>query len=165
MDRQVLASLVLSAAILATAVGVLTDETPLAAEERCDTAAELARDVDGGKAYVCGVVVDAGLPDCDNIRPPEVCAPTWILAKRRLTQSTHVRAPKGQTDGGCLIREPEPGLGGGFKAPRYFGAGNRFPRAWAVGPGCEEVAGVVASKEDTDVDETELIKPSTGGSK
>lgn len=159
--RSLLGALALGAVATLSAI-VVTDEPPLAAEERCDTPAALSRLPDGGRGYTCLVVVDAGEPNCDGIRPPEVCHPTYLRERRVLTRSTHVRAPRGQRDGGCLIREPLPGVDAGWKAPRYFGEGNRFPRAWAVGPGCEEVAGVVSDKADDDVDEGELLRRDAG---
>lgn len=156
----VVAGLAVAAVGVREALIIVTDEKPLAAQERCDTGAELSRESDGGRAYTCLVVVDAGEPDCRSIQPPEVCAPTFVRERRKLTQSTHVRAKR--DDGTCLIREPLPGIDAGFKTPRYFGTGNRFPRAWAVGPGCEEVAGLVSDKADSDVDEAELLKRDAG---
>lgn len=149
-------------AVLTLTAGVVVlkgDEQPIAVQEKCDRPAMLAKDSDGGRAYVCDVIVDSGL-DCTRTQAPEECQPTFMYERRRLTQSTHVRARS--NDGTCLIREPLPGIDAGFKTPRYFGAGNRFPRAWAVGAGCEEVAGLVTDKADSDVDETELLQRDAG---
>jgi hypothetical protein len=154
--RVLLGALALAATVATLSLVEVRDEQPLAVDEKCDTYARLARQPDGGRGYVCGVTVDAGV-DCSQTQAPELCR-TWpVYEYRRISQSTHVRAPKGQRDGGCLIREPMPGLSGTFKTPRYFGEGNRFPRAWAVGPGCEEVAGQVESREEGEVDEAVLL--------
>ena len=123
------------AAVATFAIIEVRNEAPLDVLEKCDLPAQLGRDADGRKVYTCAVIVDAGL-DCSRITPPEVCELAPVYERRRLLLSTHVRATR--DDGTCLIREPLPGNGGGFRAPRFFGIGNRFPRAWAIGPGCEE---------------------------
>ena len=156
--RQVVASLSISAVIVATSLVIVSgSDKPLDVAEKCDTPARLARDTDGGVAYVCGVIVDSGV-NCDRTRAPYLCDNVFAYAPRKLIRSTHVRAPR--NDGTCLIREPL--VDGGWAAPRYFGDGNRFPRAWMVGVGCEEVAGVVDDVRDSDKPEAELV---TGGGK
>lgn len=163
MNPRVLLGALALAAVVGGTLSVIEvrDEKPLDVGEKCDTYARLARNPDGGRGYVCGVQVDSDI-DCSQTKPPEVCNTFPVYEYRRIAQSTHVRAPKGQRDGGCLIREPRPGIDAGFKAPRYFGEGNRFPRAWAVGPGCEEVAGQVDSTEDGEVEEAVLLSRDAG---
>ncbi|MDP2270911.1 MAG: hypothetical protein Q8K32_09285 [Archangium sp.] len=162
MNPRAAVAAALAVAGLATfAIIEVRGEKPLEVLEKCDLPAQLGRDADGGKVYTCAVIVDAGL-DCSRITPPEACELAPVYERRRLTQSTHVRAVR--DDGTCLIREPMPGVVGLYKAPRFFGLYNRFPRAWAVGSGCEEVAGMVDDKRDGEVEESELLTRD-GGSK
>lgn len=155
--RAIIAGAALGALVaVVSIIATKGDEKPLDVAEKCFEGAHLALNLDGGRAYWCPVQVGtARSPDCTATRPPEECPDLPVLEARLLTQSTHVRAPKGQTDGGCLIREPRPD--GGFGAPRFFGELNRMPRAWSVGPGCEEVAGLVDNAKDSDRPEADVL--------
>lgn len=140
-SRNLLGALALAGLGLGVVIGgvSLLEPPPLGAEEIV-IGTRLFPLPDGGKGYAVTVIVDGG------------------IELRRVAGSNFVRAPMGQTDGGCLIREPLPGVGGGFKTPRFFGEGNRFPRAWAVGPGCEEVAQFADDVRDSEKSEDELVQ-------